>query len=328
MPDESEPHKATWMAYTDSPQIWGNRLLGQVQTTLAQIANAIVVYEPVNMLVNAGAFNAAKAKLDPRVNLISAEIDDLWVRDTGPVFVKHPDGSRAAVNFNFNGWGNKQSHARDKKVAAFIAAHAGVPLLNTDLVIEGGGIETDGKGTAIVTESCVLNSNRNPGVTKARFEQEFARLLGITQVIWLPGIAGKDITDGHTDFYARFTRPGKVAVHLDPFTDSYDHAVTTKHLEILRAAKDATGQQLQVEVIDMPRTTRQPNNLDFTAGYVNFYVCNGAVIVPEFGDSAADTRARTLLSAAYPGRKIVALNIDPIAEGGGGIHCATQQEIA
>ncbi len=328
MPDEAEPHKATWMAYTDSPQIWGSRLLAGVQSSLAQIANTIVAFEPVNMLVNAGSLAAARAKLDPRVNLIVAEIDDLWVRDTGCVFVKKSDGTRAAVNFNFNGWGSKQTFTRDRKVAAFMANHAGVPLLASDLVLEGGAIEVDGKGTAIITESCVLNNNRNPSLSKAKCEQELARVLGIQKVIWLPGIAGKDITDGHTDFYARFASPSVVIAHVDPFLDSYDNAVTAKHLEILRAAKDSVGNALRIEIADMPRQTRQPNNADFTAGYVNFYVCNGAVIAPEFGDTSYDARAQALLTKEYPGRKIIAINIDPIAEGGGGIHCATQQEIA
>ena len=328
MPDEAEPHKATWMAYTDSTAIWGNRLLANVQSSLARIANAIVPFEPVNMLVNAGSLAAAKTKMDPRINLIVSEIDDLWVRDTGAVFVKLADGTRAAVNFNFNGWGRKQAFSRDLKVAAFMAKHSGVPLLATELVLEGGGIEVDGKGSAIITESCVLNANRNPGLTKAKCEQELLRLLGIQKVIWLPGIAGKDITDGHTDFYARFASTGVVLTHFDPFSDSYDNAVTLKHLEILRTTKDFAGNALPVEVLEMPRQTRQPNNVDFTAGYVNFYVCNGAVIVPEFGDPAADARAQAAIAKAYPSRRIVAVNIDPIAEGGGGIHCTTQQEIA
>jgi agmatine deiminase len=141
----------------------------------------------------------------------------------------------------------------------------------------------------------------------------------------LPGIKGKDITDGHTDFYARFARPGVVVAGFDPDPQSFDHAVTKKHLEILKAATDADGRKLEVVVLEAPRTVRKKDE-DFAAGYINFYVCNGAVIAPEFGDARADANAKAKLKALFPGRVIEQLNIDGIAAGGGGIHCTTQQE--
>ena len=190
-------------------------------------------------------------------------------------------------------------------------------------------IEVDGKGTAIITESCVLNPNRNPGLGKADCEAELNRLLGIRKVIWLPGIAGKDITDGHTDFYARFARPGTVIAAFDADPASYDHAVTQRHLEILRGARDADNQPLQVTVIEAPAKVRpEYDHQGFAAGYINFYLANGAVLVPEFGDEQADANAKARLMQLYPGRTIVQLNIDPIAAGGGGIHCTTQQQPA
>jgi len=137
-----------------------------------------------------------------------AELDDLWMRDTGAVFVTRSDGSKQALNFNFNGWGNKQEHTADAKVATLVATQTHTPLHPSTLTLEGGGIEVDGHGTAIITESCVLNDNRNPGVSKAQADTELIAVLGLKKIIWLPGIAGKDITDGHTDFYARFAKPG------------------------------------------------------------------------------------------------------------------------
>ncbi len=158
----------------------------------------------------------------------------------------------------------------------------------------------DGKGTAIITRSCVLNDNRNPGWSAQDVEKELNRLLGIRKVIWLPGIAGRDSTDGHRDFYARFTAPGVVVAALDEDPDSHDHELNKAHLDILRKATDVDGQKLQVEVLRAPFDIREDFLTDdFAAGYVNFYVCNGAVIVPEFGDAVADQEAVGLLERLY-----------------------------
>ena len=329
MPDEGDPHLRTWMAFGASSEIWGKRLLPHVQADLARIALAVAHYEPVSMLVPPHAMAQARALVGDKVTLLPQPLDDLWMRDAGPVFVKNTNGQKAAVNFNFNGWGGKQSHALDAQVAAFVASQSAVPLQKTPLVLEGGGIEVDGQGTAIITESCVLNPNRNPGLGKSECEAALKTLLGLTKIIWLPGIAGRDITDGHTDFYARFVRPGVVVVALDTDPASFDHAVTRKHLDVLRQATDARGRALEVVVLQAPLEPRNTHrSKDFAAGYINFYLCNGAVIAPEFGDAKADSFCRDALRDVLPGREIVQLNIDAIAAGGGGIHCTTQQQPA
>ncbi|WP_083299610.1 agmatine deiminase family protein [Janthinobacterium sp. MP5059B] len=329
MPDEAEAHKATWMAYGASSAVWTRAQVPQVQLALVRIANAIAAHEPVNMLVRPDELASARPLFDARVNLIPAEMDDVWMRDTGPVFVRKPNGERAGVKFNFNGWGNKQQSGKDGQVADVVVAQARVPLLATRLVLEGGALEVDGKGTAIITESCVLNSNRNPGWSKADCEAELLRLLGIRKVIWLPGIKNQDITDAHTDFYARFVRPGVVVAHREMDPESYDYALTRRHLEILRGATDADGQPLQIVVIDGPEKIRPGNNPNtFAAGYINYYATSNAIFLPEFGDAQADASARAQYAQLYPGRAVIQINIDPIAAGGGGIHCTTQQEIA
>jgi len=329
MPDEAEPHRATWMSFGPREEIWGERLLEAVRLNLGSIARTIAAYEPVHMLVREEDQDLAYDICGPKVQLHVREVDDLWMRDSGPVFVRNVQGQRAAVDFNFNGWGKKQAHAHDAQVARFVAQQSGVPRLATRLVLEGGGIEVDGQGTAIITESCVLNPNRNPSVSKAACEAELKRLLGIEKVIWLPGIAGRDITDGHTDFYARFSSPGVVVAGFDSDPESYDHAVTQKHLQILRAATDARGRKLKVMVLAGPADVRKAFKSDsFAAGYINFYVCNGAVIAPEFGDKRGDANCRSLLQELFPKRDIVLLNIDAVAAGGGGVHCTTQQEAA
>jgi agmatine deiminase len=279
------------------------------------------------MLVRKADLALAQRLVGDKVELVVCPHDDLWIRDTGPVFVVTKNGAKAGVDLNFNGWGEKQDYALDAKVAKFVTTRSLVRRLSTDLVLEGGGIEADGHGTAIITESCVLNSNRNPGVSKRQCEAELKRLFGLQKIIWLPGIKGKDITDGHTDFYARFASPGVVVAGYDPDPNSFDHAVTKRHLEILRTATDAKGRPLEVIVLEAPASVRQTfANEDFAAGYINFYVCNGAVIAPQFGDLRADAKAKRELQRAFPRREIVQIDIDGIAAGGGGIHCATQQE--
>lgn len=327
MPDEGDPHHATWMSFGASEKVWGRRLLAPVREQLAGIARSIAAFEPVHMLVREDEYDLASGLCGSRVQLEVQPVDDLWMRDTGPVFVRNAAGQWGGIDFNFNGWGGKQAHARDATVAAYVTEAAEARRLRTRLVLEGGGIEVDGQGTALITESCVLNANRNPGLGKAACEAELARLLGLRKIIWLPGIVGRDITDGHTDFYARFVAPGVVVAALDEDPDSYDSAVTRKHLDILRKATDARGQPLRVEVLKAPsRVRRRFDSDEFAAGYVNFYVCNGAVIAPQFGDARADGNARALLRELFPKREVVQLDIDAIAAGGGGIHCTTQQE--
>lgn len=327
MPDESAPHHCTWMAFGASRAIWGSDLLPVVQQNLGDIARTLAEYESVRMLVRSADLARAQAVCGDAVEMIITELDDLWIRDTGPVFVQNEVGQRAGVDFNFNGWGNKQAHAKDALVAQFVTQQANVTRLTTSLVLEGGSIEVDGEGTAIITESSVLNANRNPGVSKAQAEAELKRLLGLEKIIWLPGIAGRDITDGHVDFYARFSKPGAVVAALEPDPAQYDYQVTRTHLDILQNATDARGRRLDVVTLEGPQTVREAYDTeDFAAGYLNYYVANNVVLMPQFGDSQADARALLTLQELYPTRTVRQVNIDGIAAGGGGIHCATQQE--
>ncbi len=327
MPDEGEPHHRTWMAFGASQKIWGRQLLPEVQRNLANIALTIAEYEPVSMLVRSSDIAIAKRLMGSKVELITCPLDDLWMRDIGPVFIVTKQGEKQAIDFNFNGWGEKQAFDNDAKVVGIVAELAGTKYTKSKLILEGGGLEVDGHGTAIITESCVLNDNRNPGVSKTECEKELKQLLGLEKIIWLPGIKGRDITDGHTDFYARFTQPGVVVAAYDPDPLSFDHAVTKQNLGILRTVSDAQGRSLEVVVLEAPSQMReQYASDDFAAGYINFYVCNGAVIAPEFGDKKADADARRTLEKLFPHREIILLNIDGIAAGGGGIHCTTQQE--
>ena len=332
MPAEHDPHLQTWMGFGASKSIWGADLLTRVREDLALIANTISEFETMTMLVRPEEVSLAQKLLSDKVVITPSPMDDLWLRDTGPVFTQGEDGRTEAIDFNFNGWGEKQDYDQDRRVAKRIAALSGARHRRSELVLEGGGIEVDGLGQAVMTESCIVNSNRNPGWTRADIEAELSDLLGLAHVIWLPGIRDQDITDGHTDFYARYApadSSGKTVVlaSLDTDPASFDYKVTRTHLDILRESRDINDRPMTVEVLEHPYDIRETYlNDDFAAGYMGFYVCNGAVIAQEFGDREADEQARDTLARLFPDREVILLDVDGIAAGGGRIHCATQQE--
>ncbi|KJZ36997.1 agmatine/peptidylarginine deiminase [Pseudomonas fluorescens] len=330
MPDEGDKHQRAFIAFGAQEAIWED-FTADVQEALGLIARTVADYEPVTVFCRASERELAEEHCGTSgVTYVTTELDDIWMRDIGANFVIDGDGGLGAVDFNFNGWGNKQRHAKDAKLAALVAKNAKASYLRSELVGEGGGIEVDGHGTGIMTESSWINSNRNPDWSKAEVEQELKERLGLRKIIWLPGIKGKDITDAHVDFYARFVKPGVVIANLDNDPESYDRKVTLAHLDILKNATDADGRKLQVHTVSPPLNPRKSkfnkSNPDFAAGYINYFVINGAVIAPEFGDKAADTKAFDLLSELYPDREVVQLNIDAISAGGGGIHCVTNHQ--
>ncbi|KZN19493.1 MULTISPECIES: agmatine deiminase family protein [Pseudomonas] len=330
MPDEGDKHRRAFVAFGAQEAIWED-FTPDVQEAIGLIARTIAHYEPVTVFCRSNERGLAEEHCGTtNITYVTTELDDVWMRDIGANFVIDGAGGLGAVDFNFNGWGNKQQYSKDAQVAALVADTVDADHIRSELVGEGGGIEVDGHGTGIMTESSWINSNRNPDWSKAEVEQELKARLGLRKIIWLPGIKGKDITDAHVDFYARFVKPGVVIANLDNDPESYDRKVTLAHLEILKQATDADGRKLQVHTVSPPLNPRKSkfsrNNPDFAAGYINYFVINGAIIAPEFGDKAADTRAFDLLSELYPDREVVQLNIDAIAAGGGGIHCVTSHQ--
>lgn len=328
MPAEEEPHEATWMCLPARRDVWG-RDLDQVQETIASIALAIAEFEPVRMLVRPDDLDLAAALVGSDVELIDAPVDDLWARDTLPLFTLSSDGDLAAGRVRFNGWGGKQVHDGDETLAALVADIAGVPLLDSGLVGEGGGLETDGAGTLLAARSSWVNDNRNPGLSEREIAQRLTALLGAERLLWVDGVAGADITDGHIDTLARFVDPSTIInerpSYIEPGETWYDLAIRTETQ--LEALATLDGEPYELVTLRQPEAVRS-NDDDFLSSYVNYYVCNGAVIVPEFGDTEADGDAAELIGSRYPGRDIVTLDIDPVAAGGGGIHCATQQQPA
>ena len=329
MPLESAPHQRTLMQWPVAVGVYGARDLAAVQSAIASIANAIAAFEPVALLAAPGARGLDHARFSREVEFWDIPTDDLWCRDSGPTFVRAADGSLAVSHIRFNGWGNKQRHAHDGRIAAAVATRLGLPLIDSGVVGEQGGVEHDGAGTMLAHASCWVNDNRNPGLSADQIAARLGTALGVEKMIWAPGVKGADITDHHIDSLARFVGPGRVLIQVDEQVDRDDPWSVAAHrtLAVLQGATDARGRKLEIIRLPDPVEIRS-DDPDFVSSYINYYVCNGAVIAPQFGDAHADDKARETLAALYPGRKIVQLNIDALGASGGGIHCATQQQPA
>ncbi|MEM7438167.1 MAG: agmatine deiminase family protein [Pseudomonadota bacterium] len=322
VPAEEHPHELTFMQWpVNLSDYSGDRtFLRLTQNTIADIANTVSEFEPVIILAAKADQPGARKKLSASVKLWDIPTDDLWTRDSGPIFMIDGKGGRAISHIQFNGWGRKASSRRDSKIAKRVAKRLGMDLKPTGLKGEGGSTEQDGKGLLIAHESSWVNRNRNPGQSRSNIEARLLRAYGADRVIWAPGVKGLDVTDYHIDSLARFTPNGRVLMNLpdDPIPGEPFHDAALETHDILKAAS------LKIDVIPEPNRRRVASE-DFVASYVNYYVCNGGVVAPQFGDRETDKEALRALRRHYPGREIVQLNTDILGENGGGIHCATQQ---
>ena len=320
---EWDSHRMTVMSWP-TERIWGEDT-PYVREDIARVATAIAAFERVVLLVSPGEEAGAEAAVGGDVELLSIAVDDLWARDTVPVFVETTAGLEG-VDFNFNGWGDKQEHGNDAGVGEALLWELDIARVQANLVAEGGSLETDGLGTLFVTESSIVNDNRNPGLSRDEVEARLIDLLGMEKVVWFDGVYDEDITDAHIDSLVRFTAPGVVLLDVPgPGAPDDVWARSSEQARgVLAEATDARGQSF--DVIELPQpdfSLIRGTGDDFLASYVNFYIGNGAVFVPEFGDRTADQRAQDILAEQFPDREIVPLTIDTVASGGGGIHCAT-----
>lgn len=328
MPAEWEPHSRCWMAWPCRDEVWGEQM-DAARTAYADVARAIADFEPVTLVCNPSDVAEASLTLGngTAIDVVSMEIDDSWLRDSGPTFLLDRNGHLAGAHWRFNAWGQKyQPYSRDAVVAKRILKHVGARRFRAPFVLEGGAIHVDGEGTVLTTEQCLLNPNRNPDITKAQVEQNLRDWLGVSTVIWLPEGIEDDETDGHVDEIACFVRPGVVlALSTDDKSDGNFDTLQT-NLDILRSAKDAKGRPLQV--IEVPQPARQEHNgKRLSLSYVNFYIANGGIVMPAF-DVAEDERAFRIIRDAFPNRRVVQVHARDIFLGGGGIHCITQQQPA
>lgn len=327
MPAESAVHRRTWMQWPAIDRLYAGRgVRDAVRADIARLASTIAQYEPLTLLTRIEQIESARKACSAAVELMPMEIDDMWCRDSGPTFVVDKQGRVAVVDLNFNGWGSKQTHRHDARIVEYVSSTLGLRRYVAALVAEGGALEVDGDGTVLLTESAVINANRNPGAGKAALEAALNAVLGTTKVLWLPGIAGEDITDGHIDGFARYIRPGLILVErVQASRYPQEAAMIDAAIAQLKESTDARGRRLEVVTIHRSDTFRSRDK-DFFNGYANFYLCNGAVVMPQFGDAKADATAAGALAELYPERKIEQVNVDRICEKGGGIHCVTQQE--
>jgi len=321
VPAEEEPHQRTFMQWPASRQVHSDPVFRKMaQQTIADIANSISEFEEVVMLAAAEDHREARAMLAEAVLLWDIPTEDLWCRDSGPIFVTNGQEELAVSHIQFNGWGEKQVNRQDSQIARRVAERLGLPLLPSGLRGEAGGVEQDGHGLLMAHESSWVNENRNPGMSRDLVEEKLLRAYGAEQMIWSEGVWNEDITDYHIDSLARFTGPGRVLINLPDDADPHDPF----HLAGIKTHDRLVAAGMEVEVIPEPYE-RRVQSYDFVASYANYYVCNGAVIAAEFGDRETDEIARAALARHYPGRDIVMLNVDLLGEMGGGIHCATQQ---
>ena len=318
MPAEFAPHEATLIAWPtrSRPTLWGD-LFEDAQREYAGVANAIAAFEPVVMIVDPSQEAEARPFLTSNVDLLPIPIDDSWVRDSGPIFVTDDAGGRALVDFHFNGWGGRyRPYDRDDALPAALAAHFGLPRYEAPLVLEGGAITVDGEGTLLTTVSCLLNTNRNPGLAREDVDRVLRDYLGVETVIWFAnGWSQTRDTDGHIDGIAMFTRPGELLL-LDPADPTDPDAVlAAANREVLTTTPDARGRTIQVRSLDPGDVVDIP--------YANIYLGNGVAIVP--GGTHRDELVRDHVAKAFPDREVVQVPARTLHQGGGGPHCITQQ---
>lgn len=334
MPAETSPQSRVWMAWPSSGYTLGDTEdeADAARRTWAAVANAVVEFEPVTMVVAPGQDDVAARFLDERVERTTAPLDDAWMRDIGPTFVRDASGALGAVDWVFNGWGAQSwaSWEHDAEIGEHVGRLAGAEVLDSPIVNEGGGFHVDGEGTALLTETVQLDPGRNPGKTRADIEAELRRTLGVTRCIWLPRGLTRDYaefgTRGHVDIVATFPSPGVVLVHDQEDPEHPDHAVTQEVVQVLSNAVDAAGRTLEIVRIPAPATGFDDEGpVDYS--YVNHLVVNGGVIACTF-DDPHDARAIEVLERVYPGRRVVGVDARELYARGGGIHCITQQQPA
>ena len=336
LPAEWEPHAATWIA-------WPHRratFLGDfavIPEFFARFIRLLAPWEPVKVIATGTALADARERLHGVANVECVDIptNDSWLRDTGPVFLmprqqgtKGQGGRRPmAVCWEWNAWGGKYPPWNlDAGLSRAIAGRLDLKIASPGVVLEGGAIETDGDGTLLVNHRCVVDSKRNPGLSRSEMEQVLRKQLAIDRVIWLGGELHGDDTDGHIDQLARFVAPGCVVAARQPDRLDPNHASLAENLAQLEVAVDARGRRLEVIPIDIPpRFTFAGTQLP--ASHLNFYVVNGAVMVPVFGARTDEAAIRTL-AACFPARRIVPVDCQELVRGRGALHCITRDQPA
>lgn len=325
MPAEWEAHQGTWLSWPKDPSTFPPDILPKVEETYVKMATALSAGEEVRILVDDEEIERRAGALLPSTSGVVFQrirTVDVWVRDYGPTYVRGP--GLGIVKWRFNAWGNKyEDLLPDDESGEKIAQASNLPVFRPGIVLEGGSIDVDGRGTVITTEQCLLNPNRNPGFGRAQLEGILGRFLSAGKVVWLErGIEGDD-TDGHVDDMARFVGDGLVVVAEEKDPSDRNHGALRGARTRLESALDSSGRSLKVVTIPMPGPIASTDGR-LPASHLNFYIGNGAVLVPTFGGKS-DREAISTLRELFPGKDTVGIDCRALVHGLGTIHCVTQQ---
>ncbi len=335
MPAEESPHEGTWLFWPQQYQ-FGLTYRNRLDTTWVALTKALSGSEKVHILAYddteknriTGLLKHSAISLDS-ISFTISQTDDEWARDSGPIYVKDSTGQTVIEDWGFNGWGKKYDYSKNDRIPAKIAAEQNIPLknLNTTMIVEGGALETDGNGTLLATKSAVLNSNRNSGMTQTKAEQILSKYYGVSHFIWLDGIAGLDITDMHIDGFAKFVHQNTLITMNKADLQYWE--VPAADIHKLYKAKDKNGNAYKI--IKLPLTqknvmTTYGKKLAYKGSYINFYVANKVVLIPNYQDPN-DSIANSQIQALFPTRTVIGIDVRNLYANGGMIHCVTQQEI-
>ena len=324
MPAEWGPHQATLMAWPTRTReaLWGP-VFERAKQDYATLARAITAFEPVIIVCNPGEAGEVRDLCGTGIEAIEIPIDDSWLRDSGPIFVRDQRGQVAMVHFGFNAWGGKyRPWDSDAAAPKAIAAHLGVRRYQAPFVLEGGAFLVDGDGTLLTTEGVLLNPNRNPGMARSQIEAGLADYLGVEKVIWLQAYPDRD-TDGHIDGIAQYVGPGTILLETPADPANHNYGLAPENLRRLGRASDAAGRRFAVLGFE-PTGWSEVAGTAVEIPYLNCYLVNGAVIMPMAG-ARQDEEAHARIAEAFPDREMVCVPGAVLAYGGGGPHCITQQ---
>jgi agmatine deiminase len=340
MPAEWAPHAATWIAWPHNPEDWPNKFQ-PIPWVYCEIVRALSAVEDVHILVNDEAAERRARKLLSRQHAHLDRVyfhrwptDRVWLRDSGPIFVKQVGGSqRRITDWRFNAWAKYPNWQNDDQIPAHIASLYGMDSVEPEvngkrLVLEGGSIDTNGDGILLTTEECLLSDvqQRNPGVSREQLEQAFARYLGIEKVVWLHrGCAGDD-THGHVDDITRFVAANTILTAVEANTADENHEPLAENLDRLHSARNLAGKPFEIKTLPMPSPVVFEGQR-LPASYANFYIANDLVLVPTFNDPN-DRIALNTLAECFPDRTTTGIHCTDFIWGLGALHCLTQQEPA
>ena len=329
MPAEWETHSGTWLTWPHNPETWPEQDMQQVETEFMGIIRPLAKNESVHILVNDKDMGNA---VDSTLNANNVEMkniflhdiptNDSWIRDYGPNFIIQSDGKVAANDWDFDSWGRKYKWELDNLAGTVIAEESGLHHFKPEIVLEGGAIEVNGVGTCVTTETCILNPNRNNGISRDAMETVLKDYLGISKVIWLHGEMEGDDTDGHIDNLARFVNPTTMVCTVEEDKEDPNYRCLKNNFDHLSSATDQDDKLFEIVALPMPGYIGSPR---LPASYANFYIANKSVLVPVYGHPN-DKRAISILEPLFPEREIIPIPCTTLIWGLGGVHCLTQQQ--